>query len=89
MEATLWPRGGGVICHDTALDVHGLCDINPAKIHITVRKDMRITRRIPALYRLHYRDLEEHETTWHEGHPPSSPRHGRYAMASRHTGART
>jgi predicted transcriptional regulator of viral defense system len=73
MEATLWPRGGGVICHDTALDVHGLCDINPAKIHITVRKDLRITRRIPALYRLHYRDLEEHETTWHEGIPIVTP----------------
>jgi predicted transcriptional regulator of viral defense system len=73
MEATLWPRGGGVICHDTALDVHELCDINPAKIHITVRKDLRITRRIPALYRLHYRDLEEHETTWHEGIPIVTP----------------
>ena len=73
MEATLWPRGGGVLCHDTALDLHELCDINPAKIHVTVRKDLRITRAIPALYRLHHRDLDEREITRHEGIPIVTP----------------
>jgi predicted transcriptional regulator of viral defense system len=69
MEATLWPRGGGVLSHDTALDLHALCDINPAKIHVSVRKDLRITREVPAAYRLHHRDLAEHEITRHEGIP--------------------
>ncbi len=50
MEATLWPRGGGVLGHETALDLHDLCAVNPAKIHVTVRRDLRIRRSIPALY---------------------------------------
>ncbi|MHB1128684.1 MAG: hypothetical protein ACYC06_01365 [Ilumatobacteraceae bacterium] len=29
MLATLWANGRGVLSHDTALDLHGLCDINP------------------------------------------------------------
>ncbi len=37
MEATLWPRGAhGALSHETALDLYGLSDVNPAKIHITV-----------------------------------------------------
>lgn len=31
VEATLWPRRRGVLSHETALDVHDLCDVNPAK----------------------------------------------------------
>lgn len=73
MEATLWPRGGGVISHDTALDLHELCDINPAKVHVTVRKDLRITREIPPAYRLHHRDLDERDVTRHEGIPIVTP----------------
>ncbi len=73
MEATLWPRGGGVLSHDTALDLHELCDVNPAKIHVTVRRDLRITRAIPAVYRLYYRDLDQREVTRHEGIPIVTP----------------
>lgn len=73
MEATLWPRGGGVLSHDTALDLHELCDINPAKVHVTVHKDLRIRREIPAAYRLHHRDLTEREVTGHEGIPIVTP----------------
>ncbi len=33
MEATLWPQAArGVICGQSALDLHGLCDVNPAKM---------------------------------------------------------
>jgi predicted transcriptional regulator of viral defense system len=73
MEATLWPRGGGVLCHDTALDLHELCDVNPAKIHVTVAKDLRIARDIPAVYRLYHRDLDPEEITRHEGIPIVTP----------------
>jgi hypothetical protein len=32
MEATLWPRGLGVISNDSALDLSDLCDVNPANV---------------------------------------------------------
>lgn len=73
MEATLWPRGGGVLSHDTALDLHELCDVNPAKVHVTVHKDLRIRREIPAAYRLHHRDLAERDVARHEGIPIVTP----------------
>jgi predicted transcriptional regulator of viral defense system len=69
MEAALWPHGGGVLSHDTALDLHDVCYINPAKIHITVRKDLRITRKVPSLFVLHHRDLDARDLTYHEGIP--------------------
>ncbi len=73
MEATLWPRGGGVLSHDTALDLYDLCDINPAKIHLTVKPRVRIKRDIPSVYVLHYRDLPTTEITRHEGIPIVTP----------------
>lgn len=68
-EMTLWPRGGGVISHATALDLHGLCDVNPAKIDVTVKPTHRTTRELPPVMRLHRRALAEDEMTWHEGIP--------------------
>jgi predicted transcriptional regulator of viral defense system len=67
MEATLWPKGGGVLSHDTALDVHDLCDINPQKIHLTVPRATRVRRQVPAAYLLHRRDLPCTDVTLHEG----------------------
>jgi predicted transcriptional regulator of viral defense system len=67
MEATLWPRGQGVLSHETALDLHKLCDVNPAKIHVTVPRAYRITRDVPQPYLIHHRDLEAEEVTRHEG----------------------
>ena len=74
MEATLWPRGvQGVLCHETALDLHELCDINPAKIHLTVPEHYRIRRAVPKLYVLHHRDLDDNDVTLHEGIPIVTP----------------
>jgi predicted transcriptional regulator of viral defense system len=73
MEATLWPRGEGLLSHETALDLHQLCDINPAKIHITVPRAHRVTREVPPLYTIHRRDLAEAERTRHEGIPVVTP----------------
>jgi len=70
MEATLWPRPArGVLSHETALDLHDLCDVNPGKLHITVPKRWRTNREVPALYLLHRRDLDPLELTYHEGIP--------------------
>lgn len=73
MEATLWPRGEGVLSHETALDLHQLCDVNPAKIHLTVPRAHRVTREVPALYALHRRDLADREKSHHEGIPVVTP----------------
>jgi predicted transcriptional regulator of viral defense system len=69
--ATLWPHGvRGVISHETALDLYGLSDVNPAKIHITVPKAHRIRRRpLPELYVIHHEDLAGEDVTRHEGLP--------------------
>jgi len=70
MAAVLWPHGKtGVLSHETALDLYGLSDANPAKIHITVPKKHRVTRTIPATYAIHHADLEPREITWREGLP--------------------
>ena len=76
MEATLWPRGQGVLSHQTALDLHELCDVNPARIHLTVPRAQRITRQVPPLYAIHHRDLDERERTHHEGIPVVTPARG-------------
>jgi hypothetical protein len=74
MEATLWPEGvQGVLCHETALDLHDLCDVNPAKIHLTLPAAYRVRRPVPPLYVLYRRDLDERDRTRHEGIPIVTP----------------
>lgn len=75
MEAVLWPRRArGVLTHDTALDLHDLCDINPDKIHITVPRRYRIIRELPPAYKVHHRDLPAEDRTLIEGLPTVKPR---------------
>src|SRR5438034_635547 len=70
MEAVLWPHGRtGVLSHETALELYGLSDANPDKIHLTVPKTHRITRKIPSVYEIHHADLGPDEITWREGLP--------------------
>jgi predicted transcriptional regulator of viral defense system len=68
MEATLWPRGvHGVLSHETALDLHALSDVNPAKIHITIPKPHRIRRTLPRNLVVHRGVLPPSDITLHEG----------------------
>jgi predicted transcriptional regulator of viral defense system len=69
MEAALWPRTPTVLSHETALDLHDVCDVNPARIHLTVPPGYRLRRDLPAMYQLHPRDLDPSDTTFHEGIP--------------------
>lgn len=69
MEATLWPRTPTVISHETALDLHDVCDVNPARIHLTVPPDYRLRRDLPTMYELHLRALEASDVTRYEGIP--------------------
>jgi predicted transcriptional regulator of viral defense system len=57
--ATLWPGGRGLISHESALDLYGISDVNPAKLHITVPRTYRTHRKIPALYVLHREELAD------------------------------
>lgn len=69
MEAVLWPRTLAFLSHETALDLHDLCDVNPARIHVTVAAGYRLRRNVPAAYELHRRDLDAEDVTRHEGIP--------------------
>lgn len=72
-EATLWADRRGTLSHDTALDLHELCDINPAKIHITIPTAYKLQKPVPKLYRIHRGDLEKGERTSYEGIPIVTP----------------
>jgi len=69
MEATLWPRRLGVISHQTALDLWDLCDVNPAKVDVTVPRAAKIRRVVPVAYRVHVRDLAAEDVSRREGIP--------------------
>lgn len=69
MEAVLWLRTPAAISHETALDLFELCDVNPAKIHLTVAPQYHLRRQIPAAYELHPRALDEPDVTRYEGIP--------------------
>ncbi len=66
-EALLWVREAGALSHDTALDLHELCDINPAKVHVTLARGTRLRRQLPAWLEVHGGRLDEADTTWLEG----------------------
>ena len=73
MLATLWPSGRGVLSHDTALELHELCDVNPEKIHVTVPTGYRPRRQGGDQYVVHHGDLDDPEKAWHEGIPVVTP----------------
>jgi predicted transcriptional regulator of viral defense system len=87
MEATLWPRGTrGVLSHETALQLYELSDVNPSKIHLTVPREHRIRREIPALYRIHHETLADQDATFHEGMPIVTPAHAIRQSHAAHLG---
>jgi predicted transcriptional regulator of viral defense system len=73
MQAAMWPDGRGVLSHETALDLHELCDVNPNHIDVTVPKDYRTHRRVPATYRLHRSDLPNGDVSSVDGVPVVAP----------------
>jgi predicted transcriptional regulator of viral defense system len=87
MEATLWPRGArGVLSHESALAVYELSDVNPRKIHITVPREHRIRREIPAVYRIHHETLADEDVTFEEGIPIVTPAHAIRQCHATHLG---
>jgi predicted transcriptional regulator of viral defense system len=74
MQATLWPCGRrGVLSHETALSLHELSDVDPAKVHITVPVDFRVQRAIPGHLVVHRDVLPSEDVTRLEGMPITTP----------------
>jgi len=62
----LWARGAGVFSHETALFAHGLSDVLPDRIHLTLllsRDHSRI--RMPPAVQLHFADVPASDQTWY------------------------
>lgn len=75
---TLWSRNKkgeflGVWSHQTALDIHELTDIMPAKMHMTVPKEFRKNQQIPEILTLHYAHLSEDEVEKRRGYKVTTP----------------
>ncbi len=74
MLAALWPDGRGVLGGETALDLYELCDVNPARIHVTVPRDYRMTRPAPVRYRFVHQDLAPENIERLDGLPIVTPK---------------
>src|ERR1700679_4290093 len=63
---SLWSRNRGeaaqgIYSHQTALSLHDLSDVMPAKLHMTVPKSFRRNSEIPRVLVLHFADLPQSE----------------------------
>jgi hypothetical protein len=78
MEAVLWPQVrrpdvAGVVSHESALAIHELSDVNPARVHITLPTAVRIRRDVPKGIVIHYADLAPEDLERVEGVPVTTP----------------
>ena len=74
VTAWLWSEHAGVISHQTALALHGLSDVLPAKVHVTIPAAWRKRRlRVPVDVVLHHADVGPADRTWFSAVPITSP----------------
>lgn len=78
IEWSLWSRNKqgkiqGVFSHETALDLYELCDIMPAKLHLTVPHHFRKSVSIPSVLKLYYADLEAKDWVEQQGYRITTP----------------
>jgi len=71
-EAVAWTLGRGIVSHESALLLHGLSDVNPSRVHLTVPRDNYPRAAGGALYRLHRRTLADAEVTEVDGIPTTT-----------------
>lgn len=73
--AWLWSEMKGVLSHQTALSLHGLSDVLPSHIDLTLPLEWQRRRfRIPEGVVLHYSDVSSEECTWYGAVPTTNPR---------------
>ncbi|HNC94548.1 MAG TPA: type IV toxin-antitoxin system AbiEi family antitoxin domain-containing protein [Myxococcota bacterium] len=69
----LWSGGAGVLSHETALALHGLSDVLPTKVHLTVPAEWAKRRlRVPPGLLLHYAELPAEACTWFGATPTTT-----------------
>jgi predicted transcriptional regulator of viral defense system len=78
MEAVLWPQVrrtdvAGVVSHESALTIHELSDVSPARVHVTLPTAVRIRRQVPKGLVIHYADLAPEDVERVEGVPVTTP----------------
>ena len=70
----LWSERYGVFSHQTALGLHGLSDILPSKIHLSVPTSWSSRRlRVPTGVIVHHADVAKSERSWFGSIPATSP----------------
>jgi predicted transcriptional regulator of viral defense system len=75
LAAWLWSEQAGVSSHETALALHGLSDVLPARIHLTLPESWRHRRfRVPRGVVLHHAEIPEEDRSWIGAVPVTSPR---------------
>ncbi len=75
---SLWSRNKegnpqGIYSHETALDIHGLSDLMPDKMYMTVPSRFRRNVEIPSVLRLHYADIDLEEVEQRRGYRVTKP----------------
>lgn len=67
--AVAWSMGRAVVSHESALVLHGLTDVNPPRIHLTVPRDNPPRAQGGELYRIHRRVLPQPDVAAVDGLP--------------------
>jgi len=67
---SLWSRGRAVVSHETALSVHELGDVDPARVHLTTPPNFR--QKNPGVV-IHRADLAPRDVQEHEGFRVTTP----------------
>jgi len=75
---SLWSRNRagepqGVYSHQTALSIHELSDVNPAKLHMTVPPAFRRSAKVPKILVLHRALLDEKDVERRQGFAVARP----------------
>jgi len=71
----LWSEREGVFSHQTALALHGLSDVLPGQIHLTLPAEWRHRRfRVPEGVVLHHAGIAPEDRVWFGPVPVTSPR---------------
>jgi predicted transcriptional regulator of viral defense system len=75
VAAWLWSELAGVVSHQSALALHGLSDVLPANIHLTLPAAWRRRRfRVPPDIVLHHADVPPEDRSWFGAVPTTNPR---------------
>ncbi len=71
----LWSDRAGIFSHETALFLHGLSDVLPSRVHLTLPGSWQARRfRVPRGVVLHHADVAKDERAWVGPVPVTAPR---------------